>query len=123
VVWAALVLLHPFGYGAPGWVSSASVTRPSSFPGSSECQTYLVRRIEIVGLETVRDRDVRRRILLGEADPYDEQKLITTIDRINRLGRFEPMTRKDVQVAFGQGDSPTFGCYADLTFTVREKKR
>jgi outer membrane protein insertion porin family len=81
-----------------------------------EGPAYQLRRLEMTGNATTRDRVIRRRVALEEGTTFDEELLELSIKRINRLGIFEEFTSEDVEVRVNKK-----GHFVDLTFRLREK--
>lgn len=81
-----------------------------------EGPVYLLRRLEMMGNATTRDRVIRRRVALQEGTAFEEELLELSIRRINRLGIFEEFTREDVEMKVNKK-----GHFVDLTFRLREK--
>jgi outer membrane protein assembly factor BamA len=81
-----------------------------------EGPAYELRRLEMIGNATTRDRVIRRRVALQEGTTFDEELLELSIKRINRLGIFEEFTREDVEMRVNKK-----GHFVDLTFRLREK--
>ena len=79
---------------------------------------HAVGRINFIGHDSVNDSTVRRALTLHERDLFDVTRLRRSLDRINRLGVFEPLSVSDVEVA--RRDD---GVTADLTIPLRERKR
>jgi outer membrane protein assembly factor BamA len=80
-----------------------------------EGPVYLLRRLDMLGNATTRDRVIRRRLALQEGDAFEEDLLELSIKRINELGIFEEFTRENVEVVVNKKKQ-----FVDLTFKVRE---
>lgn len=79
---------------------------------------HAVGRINFVGHHGVNDSTLRRAMTLHERELFDVTRLRRSLDRINGLGLFEPLSVSDIQVA--RRDD---GVTADLTIPLRERKR
>ena len=79
---------------------------------------HAVGRIHFSGNERINDSTLRRAMTLHERELFDVTRLRRSLDRINRLGLFEPLSVSDIVVA--RHDD---GVTADLTIPLRERKR
>jgi hypothetical protein len=79
---------------------------------------HAVGRINFIGHDRMNDSTLRRALTLHERDLFDVTKLRRSLDRINRLGVFEPLSVSDIEVA--RRDD---GVTADVTIPLRERKR
>lgn len=78
---------------------------------------YRVGRIEFRGNHSIRDSTIRTAIVLNEADMLDGAVLRKSLQRINSMGFFEPLSQADVVV-----NTPPGSDRADLTIQLRERK-
>jgi hypothetical protein len=79
---------------------------------------YSVGRIAFAGNTTINDSTLRRAMLLYERELVDIGKLRRSLERINSMGLFEPLTVAEVAVA--RRDD---GVTADVTIPLRERRR
>jgi len=79
-------------------------------------QRYTLRRVEFIGNETIRDHDLRRRVVLREGDLFSQRNLAKTLVSLNRLRKLYPLTMRDVIVRLDRTEK-----LVDLTFCVRER--
>lgn len=79
---------------------------------------HAVGRIDFTGHDRVNDSTLRRAMALHERDLFDVARLRRGLDRINRLGLFEPLSVSDIEVA--RRDD---GVTADVRIPLRERKR
>lgn len=82
----------------------------------TEGPVYRLRRLEMMGNAQTRDRVIRRRVVLNEDGPFDEELVELSIKRINELGIFEESKREDIEVKVNKK-----GKFVDLTFRLKEK--
>ncbi len=59
---------------------------------------YRVRRISIIGDESVDATEFRKKILVGEGGVYNPEMLTLTLQLLNELGIYKPMTGSDVEL-------------------------
>jgi hypothetical protein len=79
---------------------------------------HAVGRIHFIGHHRVNDATLRRALTLHEREVFDVTSLRRSLDRLNRLGLFEPLAVSDLEVA--RHDD---GVTADVTIPLRERKR
>jgi hypothetical protein len=79
-------------------------------------QRYTLRRVEFIGNETIRDHDLRRRVVLREGDLFSQRNLARTLVSLNRLRKLYPLTMRDVIVRLDRTEK-----LVDMTFCVRER--
>jgi hypothetical protein len=79
---------------------------------------HAVGRIMFAGHFAVNDSTLRRAMLIYERDLFDVVKLRRSLERINAMGLFEPLTIADVVVA--RHDD---GVTADVTIPLRQRRR
>jgi outer membrane protein insertion porin family len=94
----------------------ADTSTPAVILVLKEGPIYELRRLEMHGNATTRDRVIRRRVALQEGAAFDEELLELSIKRINQLGIFEEFTREDVEVVINKKEH-----FVDLAFRLREK--
>ena len=70
------------------------------------------------GHSRINDSTLRRAMTVYERDLLDVTQLRRSLARINDIGAFEPLTLADISVVHQQD-----GVTADLTITLRERKR
>jgi outer membrane protein insertion porin family len=78
---------------------------------------YAVGRITFTGHSRLDDSSLRRAMLVRERDLLDIRRLGRSLERINDVGMFEPLTLDDITV-----DRRTDGVTADITIALRERK-
>jgi len=78
---------------------------------------YAVGRINFTGHSRLDDGTLRRAMLQREHDVLDLRRLRRSIERINDVGVFEPLTLDDVSV-----DRLKDGVTVDVTIALRERK-
>ena len=81
-----------------------------------EGPVFVLRRLEFMGNKMTRDRIIRRRVLLNEGEPYSEDLLEASLERLNELGLFTRITMRDVTRALVER-----GRFVDLLIRLREK--
>jgi outer membrane protein insertion porin family len=81
-----------------------------------EGPVFVIHRLEFMGNKTTRDRIIRRRVLLNEGEPYSEDLLEASLERLNELGLFTRITLRDVTRALVER-----GRFVDLLIRLREK--
>ena len=64
----------------------------------AEKEKYTVGRIFFIGNEHIRDRVLRRRVLLNEGDLFKRRRLLSSIDNLNRLRTIKPVRLADIKV-------------------------
>ena len=79
-------------------------------------QRYTLRRVEFIGNETIRDHDLRRRVVLREGDLFSQRNLANTLVSLNRLRKLYPFTMRDVIVRLDRTEK-----LIDMTFCIRER--
>jgi hypothetical protein len=79
---------------------------------------YAIGRIDFVGHSTINDATLRRAVTIYERDLFDVRQLRRSLARINDIGICEPLTLSNISV-IRRDDGVT----ADLTITLRERKR
>jgi len=79
---------------------------------------YAIGRIDFAGHSTINDVTLRRAMTIYERDLLDLRQLRRSLERINDIGVFEPLTLADITVARRED-----GVTADLTIRLRERKR
>jgi outer membrane protein assembly factor BamA len=79
-------------------------------------QRYTLRRVEFIGNETIRDHDLRRRVVLREGDLFSQRNLAKTLVSLNRLRTLYPLTMRDVIVRLDRTEK-----LVDMTFCIRER--
>ncbi len=77
---------------------------------------FFVRRIELVGNTTTRDKVIRRELLLEEGVVFNSRLWETSILRLNQLGYFEDLKPENAEI---QQDAERG--QVDLTLKVKEK--
>ena len=83
-----------------------------------EGAVFLLRRLEFIGNATTRDQIVRRRVIQQEGEPYSAELMEKSVNRLNRLGRFEKLTIEDVEVRIDEKER-----VVDLLIHLKETKR
>ncbi len=64
----------------------------------SEGAIYKVRRITIAGLDGPDAQEFRRRLLVGEGMVYNPEMLVMSIQLLNSMGIYRPMSEEDVRI-------------------------
>lgn len=103
--WRARVELRP-SKDSSGPVRDVEVTqRPNSSTQTvrvkfdlRESQPYIVRRIEFLGTRRFSDCYYRRRALVEEGQPLDEQTLEAGLARLARTGYIRPIKKDDIHI-------------------------
>ncbi len=94
-------------YGSRGYINWNYIPQQDIDPAArtfdftlefSEGPQYRVRRIDIAGNTTVRDRTIRENLLLGEGDIFNFELLEQSIARLNQLGIFKEIKESDFEV-------------------------
>lgn len=116
LVASILLMLLP-SRALPTWGQTASQNKPT------ECDTYKVRRVEVVGNEHTKDHLIARRIAFSIGSPFSERDIERTIKNLNRWGRLQQIKREDIIVTFSISDPETtsWHCFADVLVRVKEK--
>jgi outer membrane protein insertion porin family len=83
-----------------------------------EGAVFVLRRLEFIGNETTRDRIVRRRVLQQEGEPYSQELMERSLNRINGLRRFRRLTMADVESRVDEKEH-----FVDLLVHLKEIKR
>ena len=83
-----------------------------------EGAVFVLRRLEFIGNATTRDRIVRRRVLQQEGEPYSEELMEKSVDRLNGLRRFEKLTMTDVEIRVDEKER-----FVDLLVHLKEIRR
>jgi len=79
---------------------------------------HAVGRINFAGHSGINDSTLRRAMTIYERDQLDVGRLRRSLERINDIGVFQPLTLADIGIA--RRDD---GVTADLTIPLRERKR
>ena len=79
---------------------------------------FRLRRLEFVGNETTRDRVVRRTVLQQEGEPFSEELMEKSLNRLNGLRRFEKLTMADVESSVDEKE-----LVVDLLVHLKEIRR
>ncbi|MBI3649513.1 MAG: 5'-nucleotidase C-terminal domain-containing protein [Acidobacteria bacterium] len=77
---------------------------------------YTLRRVEVIGNETVKDNLVFKTIGLNPATLYHPSDIDGCINRLNRFGRFERVTKDNFEIVFDDQER-----FVDITVHLREK--
>jgi len=85
----------------------------------NEGPAYRIRRMEVMGSGSTNDgvlvRFIRSAGLRPEG-PYNPNRLDKWVEGLNRLGRFEPVKREDIEVRVNDQEH-----FADLLFHLKQK--
>lgn len=81
----------------------------------NEGQKFYIRRVEFVGNKITKDAIVWRALGLRISEPYNPLQVSESIKRLNKLGRFERIEEKDVEVSISERDH-----FVDLLFRLKE---
>lgn len=79
---------------------------------------HAVGRISFAGHSRIDDSTLRRAMTIHERELFDVRELRHSLERINDIGIFEPLSLADISIA-RRADGVT----ADLTIALRERKR
>ena len=79
---------------------------------------FVLRRLEFIGNRASRDRIIRRRVLLNEGEPYNEDLLEASLQRINQLGLFVEISTRNVKKEVDEK-----GKTVDLLIQLTEKRK
>ena len=79
-------------------------------------QRYTLRRVEFIGNATIRDQDLRRRVVLREGDLFSERNFARTLVSLNKLKTLHPLTMRNVVVRLNRTEK-----LVDMTFCIRER--
>lgn len=77
---------------------------------------YFVRRTEVMGNEQTNHGVIMRAAGLRPGEPYNPNRIGKWIEGLNRLGRFEPVKREDIQIEVNEQEHS-----ADVLFHLKEK--
>jgi len=83
-----------------------------------EGASFFIRRVEFTGNIVTKDAVVWRAIGLRPGEPYNPARVELSIVRLNRLGRFERISREDVTITINEQEH-----FVDLDFQLKEKER
>lgn len=64
----------------------------------TEGDVYRVRKISVIGDESVDVTEFRRKILVGEGGVYNPEMVILTLQLLNELRIYKPLTQSDVKI-------------------------
>ena len=78
---------------------------------------YTLRRVEFIGNETIRDHDLRHKVLLREGDLFSQRNLAKTLVSLNKLKTLYPVTMRNVIVRLDRAEK-----LVDMTFCIRERR-
>jgi len=84
--------------------------------GVHEGPVFFVRFVEFVGNVKTRDKVIRRTLVITEGEPYNPDLIDESIRRLNKLGRFERITRDDVELRIDEQEHRV-----DIRIHVKEK--
>lgn len=94
-------------YGSRGYINWNYIPKQDIDPAArtfnfalefDEGQQYRVRRIDIAGNTSARDRTIRETLLLDEGDVFNFELLEQSIARLNQLGIFKEIKESDFEV-------------------------
>lgn len=83
-----------------------------------EGAAFFVRRLEFVGNETTRDRIVRKQMRFDNGSRYRQRLIDESLERLNRLGRFEKLTRKNIELDVNDSEH-----FVDILVRLKERDR
>ncbi len=83
-----------------------------------EGSVYTVRTIEFTGNNNTRDKVLRRELLVGEGEPYNQELMEYSTLLLNQLGFFEEIKKEDLQTSTDERNKTV-----DITIKVKEKGR
>lgn len=84
---------------------------------AAELQKYTLRRVEFIGNPNVRDKILRRNILLNEGDPFLFSQLEESLQTIDKLNLFDPLRLSNIEAKLDDKYATI-----DLTFWLKERK-
>lgn len=84
----------------------------------NEGSVFQLRKLELIGNATTRDRTIRRKILLDEGTTYNQDLMDKSLKRINDLKLFETLTMADVEINTDEQQKAV-----DLLIHLKETKR
>jgi len=84
--------------------------------GSERGQGYTIRRVEFTGNESVSDPLVFKTAGLHLTESYSPNKIDSSIKRINEFGRFEQVTKDNIEMKFDDQNR-----FVDILVHLREK--
>lgn len=105
----------------PDFKSALAVAKQGLVDVSIEIEEgaiFLLRRLEFSGNKTTRDQIVRRRVLQQEGEPYSQELMEKSLNRLNGLRRFEKLTMADVESRVDEKES-----IVNLVVHLKEIKR
>jgi outer membrane protein assembly factor BamA len=93
-------------------------TKTVPVTSSDKGKGYVIRRIEVWGNETVQHKVVMRAAgtFLIEGSPFYVKKVDDWVRGLNKLGRFERVTKENIELKFNDEER-----FVDITFHVKEK--
>lgn len=108
-----------------GTISVPGHPKPGAQTKTVECPVYTVGRIEVVGNEFARHREVAKRIAFREGKPFLEIDAKCTIHLLNRWAHFEKVNRESIVVTYHAYDEarPDLQCFVDILVSLKEKRR
>lgn len=119
-------------YGSRGYIQADTNVQPSFKPPAAgekdgvadfvitveEGSVYTVRTIEFTGNNVTRDKVLRRELLVGEGEPYNQELMEYSTLLLNQLGFFEEIKKEDLQTVTDDRNKTV-----DITIKVKEKGR
>ena len=100
-------LAHALSYREPFYWSSPCAQPPeerAAVMREAEKQKYTVRLVEFIGNEHVRDRVLRRRVLLNEGDLFKTRRVLRSIASLNTLRTINPVKLADIKIQLQKED-------------------
>ncbi|HXG67994.1 MAG TPA: BamA/TamA family outer membrane protein [Blastocatellia bacterium] len=111
LTWSALLLCR---------FTPAAATRTDHPTTLDEAQQYRLGRLEFTGNFRTKASVLRRMIALDEGDIFNYPAFERGLERINRTGLFEPLTRNDVVITF---DDAQGLAHVEVRLTERDSQR
>lgn len=119
-------------YGSRGYIQADTNVQPTFKPPAAgekdgvadfvitveEGSVYTVRTIEFTGNNVTRDKVLRRELLVGEGEPYNQELMEYSTLLLNQLGFFEEIKKEDLQTVTDERNKTV-----DITIKVKEKGR
>jgi hypothetical protein len=107
------------------WRALSTCGQTVSHNKPTECDTYKVRRVEVVGNKSTKDHSIARRIAFSIGSPFSERDIERTVKNLNRWGRLKQIKREDIIVTFSVSDPemPDWHCFVDVLVRVKEKAK
>jgi len=90
----------------------------SQLLAEAESNEYTIRRVEFVGLQSIRDEVLRKQFVQQEGEVFSRNKLADSLNNFNRLRLVYPLTLADVEARLDRTEH-----MIDLTIYFRARPR